>query len=130
LGWHLRVGVSWLPKTFNSIPGYVFDDGASKREIASERHRSIKSYLHTLDQKPIRVTSKREREQLKDTDQLKATHVLWIKEPLEWPPRKRERTIERHRSIKSYLQTLDQKPIRVMSNMIFLMPKCLDIVEP
>lgn len=90
----------------------------------------LKAIYILWDQKPIRVTSKREREQLKDTDQLKATHVLWIKEPLEWPPRKRERTIERHGSIKSYLQTLDQTPIQVMSNMIFLMPKCLDIVEP
>ncbi len=63
LGWQLRVGVSLLPKTFYLIPGYVFNDGASKREIASKRHRSIKScYLHTLDQKPIRVTSERERE--------------------------------------------------------------------
>lgn len=52
-GWDgtLGFGVSLLPKTFHLIPGYVFNDGASKREIACERHGSTKSYLHTLGSK-------------------------------------------------------------------------------
>jgi hypothetical protein len=33
-----------------------------ERESKWETHGSTKSYLHTLDQKPVRVTSKRERE--------------------------------------------------------------------